>query len=72
MLAGIAESDGEVLVTQSRHFSTNVRRVFALPALALEHPAKGLPDSSDPIRRDGLQGQVLATPANWNAPSHSL
>jgi hypothetical protein len=25
-----------------------------------EHPPKGLPDSSDPIRRDGLEVQVLA------------
>src|SRR5579864_540564 len=41
-------------------------------AVALEHRSKGLPDSSDPVRQYGLQGQVLAVPANWNVPSHSL
>jgi hypothetical protein len=41
--------------------STSLRRLFALSAaITLNIRLKCLPDSSDSIRQDGLQGQVLA------------
>jgi hypothetical protein len=60
---------------------TSLRRLFALSAIALNIRPKGLPDSSDPIRQDGLQGQVLAITIHYThsptadarnlmAPSH--
>jgi len=40
--------------------STSLRRFFALSAaIAPNMGVKGLPDSSDAIRQDALQGQVL-------------
>jgi hypothetical protein len=59
-LASIAlyQITGIVDVTRALHkLAPSVR---PLSSHCAEQPAKGLPDSSDPIRQDGLQGQVLA------------
>src|SRR5438477_2213974 len=54
--------------------SASLRRFFALSsAIALNIHLKGLPDSSDPIRQHGLQGQVLAITTNHSPrPSASI
>ena len=59
LMAAIQEISARIGRVTGAGIAANLRKNYPRPLLYC--PPKGLPHSSDPIRQDGLQGQVLPT-----------